>query len=326
MDQPTSVTRVSPPDFDRAAFAGDGAGAAGPAAGVRRVVEAATAYDGTSPLDEAALLSLRHDGIAGSTLWVATAGTDRDVAGFAWASPAVTDGDRPVEVNLVVDPACRGKGVGRALVDRVLDAAGPGALSAWSHGNHPAASGLAERFGFERVRDLWVMRRSLAGPLPAAGTPDGCVVRAFEPGRDEDAFLQVNAAAFVDHPEQGRMTRSDLAQRMAEPWFDPAGFFLAESDDGELLGYHWTKTHGHGEEAYGEVYVVGVAPGAQGLGLGKVLTLTGLHHLRGRGLAEVILYVEADNAPAVAVYSGLGFTHAAADTHVMYRRLSARRP
>jgi mycothiol synthase len=56
------------------------------------------------------------------------------------------------------------------------------------------------------------------------------------------------------------------------------------------------------------------------MGLGKALTLTGLHHLRSRGLGEVILYVESDNEAAIAVYRGLGFTHADEDTDVMYVR------
>ncbi|MFC6345157.1 GNAT family N-acetyltransferase, partial [Nocardioides hankookensis] len=109
---------------------------------------------------------------------------------------------------------------------------------------------------------------------------------------------------------------AELAERMAEPWFDPAGLLLAVEGD-RLLGFHWTKQH---SPDLGEVYVVGIDPTAQGRGLGKLLTLAGLHHLAGLGVAEVLLYVESDNAPAIAVYSGLGFTHADADTHVMYRR------
>ena len=115
------------------------------------------------------------------------------------------------------------------------------------------------------------------------------------------------------------MTRADLDARIAEPWFDPAGFFLAWRGD-ELLGYHWTKVHREPAGDFGEVYVVGIAPTAQGGGLGRLLTLTGLHHLASRGLGEVLLYVESDNAAAVAVYQRLGFTHAASDTHVMYAR------
>jgi mycothiol synthase len=103
----------------------------------------------------------------------------------------------------------------------------------------------------------------------------------------------------------------ELRATEREGWFDPAGFFLAERD-GELLGFHWTKIHPaqvgrFGDEPVGEVYVVGVDPGAQGGGLGKALTLSGLRYLRDRGLGQVILYVEGDNTPAVAVYSKLGF-------------------
>ncbi|HET6627937.1 MAG TPA: mycothiol synthase [Nocardioidaceae bacterium] len=290
----------------------------GVAEGVRRTVSAATGADGGSPLDEAALLSLRHKGLEGSSLWVAGSPDDR-LTGFVLAdAPFGSTGDH--ELNLVVAPGSRSRGIGRALASAAL-AAFPGAnLSAWSHGNHLAAAALASDLGFDRVRDLWVMRRSLDLPLPAlTGDLGASVVRPFEPGRDEEAFLEVNAAAFAHHPEQGDLTRADLDLRMAEDWFDPAGFFLATAADGRLLGFHWTKVHA-GDPSYGEVYVVGVAPEAQGSGLGKTLTLAGLQHLRSLGLGEVILYVESDNDAAVAVYRGLGFSHAEEDTHVMYRR------
>ena len=159
------------------------------------------------------------------------------------------------------------------------------------------------------------MRRPTTLPLPPLELPDGLTIRSYVDS-DADAIVAVNAAAFASHPEQGAMDRDNLARRMAEPWFDPAGLLVAEDGSG-VLGFHWTKRH---DERLGEVYVVGVSPQAQGRGLGKLLTLAGLHHLAGLGVEEVLLYVESDNGPAVAVYSRLGFEHADADTHVQYRR------
>jgi mycothiol synthase len=295
MTAASEITRVEPHEFDWSR-------AEGVAADVRRVVSAATTEDRSAPLDEAAVLALRNHGLAGSQLW--TAGSD----GFAWLHDGAVD--------LVVSPSARGQGVGGALAAAAVS--GEESLTAWSHGNHPAAARLAARFDFDRVRDLWVMRRPLTGLPRLSEGPDGIEVRPFRVGTDEAAFLAVNAEAFAHHPEQGAMTRADLDERMAEPWFDPAGFFVAERS-GELLGFHWTKVHDE-RPPFGEVYVVGVSPQAQGGGLGKRLTLTGLHHLARLGLEEVVLYVEADNHPAIAIYTRLGFSHAVEDTHVQYAR------
>jgi mycothiol synthase len=266
-------------------------------AGIAREAEL---EDGAAPLDEATLLTLRHD-LDGVRRW------ERDDA-FA-----LLIGD---DLSLVVHPKSRRQGLGRALLDTVLAEAGGGGLHAWSHADHPGAARLAATHGFDRVRELWVMRRPTAALLPDLVTPEGTTVRAYRPADDEQ-LLRVNASAFASHPEQGAMDAANLAERMAEPWFDPEGLLVAEDRDGTMLGFHWTKQH---SPDLGEVYVVAIAPEAQGRGLGRVLTLAGLHHLAGRGVAEVLLYVESDNDPAVALYSRLGFGHAAHDTHVMYRR------
>ncbi|WP_460835578.1 mycothiol synthase [Nocardioides hungaricus] len=261
---------------------------------IEAIAAAAEAADGAAPLDEATLLALRHhpDRVRS---WVRDGGFALLVGG---------------ELSLVVAPERRGRGVGRSLLTTALPAYGE--VRAWSHGDHPAAAALARDHGFERFRELWVMRRSSADPLPAY---DASRVRGYLPS-DAEEVVRVNAAAFAHHPEQGAMDAANLAERMAEPWFDPAGLLVVPDGD-RLLGFHWTKRH---SPDLGEVYVVGIDPGAQGRGLGRLLTLAGLHHLRDHGVAEVLLYVESDNAPAVAVYSRLGFRHDAADTHVMYRR------
>jgi mycothiol synthase len=66
------------------------------------------------------------------------------------------------------------------------------------------------------------------------------------------------------------------------------------------------------------VYVVGIDPDAQGRGLGRSLTLAGLHYLRQRGLDDVMLYADEDNTAAIAMYRKLGFTSWRTDA--MYRR------
>ncbi|WP_210649351.1 mycothiol synthase [Nocardioides sp. SYSU D00065] len=263
---------------------------------ITAIADESAAADGADPLDEATRMAL-----ADGTVEVLTQDD-----GFA-----LVHAD---DLSLVVRPAARGRGIGSALLARV-EAAYAGALTAWSHGDHPAAARLAEGHGWERVRELWVMRRDAALVMPPLEVPPGVTIRAY---RDSDAadVVAVNAAAFAHHPEQGAMDEANLARRMAEPWFDPAGLLVAEDSSG-MLGFHWTKQH---DARLGEVYVVGVAPQAQGRGLGRVLTLAGLHHLAALGVDEVLLYVESDNAPAVAVYSRLGFAHATSDTHVQYRR------
>jgi mycothiol synthase len=267
---------------------------------IEDVSRASTEADGVEPLDEGAWRRLRHHA---DELQV----TLEPGIGFA-----VVDGDL---LHLVVAPDHRRQGVGRRLLAQAVgERAGP--WQAWSHGDHPAAAALARRTGFDRVRELWVMRRSLpTSSAPPPGDGRTYEVRSFRPG-DEAEVVRVNAAAFAHHPEQGSMDADELAERMAEPWFDPAGLLVAADGD-RLLGFHWTKRH---SATVGEVYVVGIDPASQGLGLGKVLVDAGLRHLRDGGAEDVLLYVESDNVPAVRLYEGLGFTHAPTDTHVMYVR------
>lgn len=313
---------------------------------VTGLIDAATIADGVRPLNEHVMLHLRHGGDEATRNLLA-----RDEHGrlTGYAHLDITDAVAGPSAELVVHPLHRGRGIGRALVEHAMliaDAEAPPAAHAgrprmrlWSHGSHRSARELATRMGFTNVRSLWQMRRSLYAPIPDAPLPVGMFARTFVPGQDEAAWLALNGRAFADHPEQGAWDLDDLREREREPWFDPSGFFLAESEAGSanarLVAFHWTKVHGghpshehddigphehsgHGHAPIGEVYVLGVDPSARGSGIARALTVLGLCHLRGKGLGEVMLYVDESNAAAIRLYESLGFTHW--DTDVMYAR------
>ncbi len=302
-------------------------------ADVLALVRAAGLTDGVEPLSEHVLLHLRYDSSDPSPRpspdpqpgrdFVLTSGGQ--TAGYAYLDPLPSDPESDVSGELVIHPDRRRQGLGRTLVGELAGAAGGHPLRLWAHGDLPAAAGLARVTGFERFRALWQMRRPLHDPLDRPVLPAGRTLRTFVPGQDEDEWLSLNGRAFAKHPEQGSWSRHDLELREREPWFDPAGFFIVETG-GHMAGFHWTKVHPPGEQdplapAVGEVYVVGVDPAEQGSGLGRALTLAGLHHLRDLGLAQAMLYVDEDNIPAIRMYEALGFTRARIDA--MYRQASA---
>lgn len=299
------------------------------------------AADGVAPAGEHVILRLKaHRGVveqiepvqadvAGSEHFVV-----RDSAGrlIAYAhldteNEKVSGGPLVAELAVAVDH--RSEGIGTRLVQALLDRAeltqepdsDTGRLRIWSHGEHPGAVRLAQRFGLVRSRELWRMGRELS-EADAAGAdtaraelPEGVTIRAFRPGVDEAEVVRVNHRAFSWHPEQGAMTEADLRAKEREDWFSSAGFLLAVDSHQRLLGFHWTKIH-PGE--LGEVYVLGVDPTTQGSGLGKLLTVAGLRHLAKSGCRQVMLYVEADNTAAVKVYQRLGFQRW--DTDIQFGR------
>lgn len=266
--------------------------------------------DGQQAVSEQGRLQLRGGAREGVSHLVLTLGDE--LVGYGQLED--TDPVEAPAAELVVHPSHRGHGHGRALGSALLAASGK-RLRVWAHGGHSAARHLAQVLGLSLFRELRQLRRPLTDlELPEPGLPEGVTVRTFVPGQDDTAWLAVNAASFAHHPEQGSLTQRDLDDRKAQPWFDPAGFFLAFRGE-QLIGFHWTKVHA--EEQLGEVYVLGVAPGVQGGGLGKALTTIGLRHLAGQGLPTAMLYVDADNKAAVSVYERLGFT--TYETDLMYR-------
>jgi mycothiol synthase len=275
------------------------------------LIEEARRIEGHAPVGEHKASHLA----VGARDWVGVLAYDGDrLVGYAhtrWNAPQA----RPrMAVEVVVHPRWHDRDVARRLLNEtraVLGRAGGGLLYLWVHWVADSRATLAARMGFRINRELAYMVRDLAAP-PEVTLPEGVTLRAYRPGRDDAAFLAVNNAAFAGHPENGGWTAEDFAERRALDWFDPEGLLMAWRGE-ELLGFHWTKWHGHtGEdppphEPVGEVYVLGVAPAAQGLGLGRALLRAGLAHLHRRGCRRVLLYVDTASEGARRLYESEGF-------------------
>lgn len=266
---------------------------------VHGLVADAEQSDGVAPLSEQRLLWLGDDDAPVVHLLTWAPGR---LTGIAQVDLGVED---KATVELAVAPTDRRTGLGGALLRAARDVAADRELAVWAHGDLPGAKALAMGEGLRPARELWLMRLELAArpDVETRGLPGDVTVRTFVVGQDEEAWLRVNSRAFADHPEQGRITLADVKAREAEPWFDAESFLLAERG-GTLLASSWLKV----VDGVGEIYVLGVDPDAQGLGLGTELTARSLDRFEELGLGVAILYTSASNVAAVRTYAKFGFT------------------
>jgi mycothiol synthase len=200
--------------------------------------------------------------------------------------------------------------IGPQLLDEataLIASEGGGHVHWWVFEPTSMHAALAQHLHFTEGRTI----RQMRVPLPLADAAIAVVspitTTPFRVGIDEAAWLEVNNRAFADHPEQGGWTRDVLEGRMNQPWFNPHGVLMAYAD-GRLVGFCWTKVHLDTTPTLGEIYIIAVDPDYAGRGLGTALTVAGLQHLHRMGAPMGMLYVDADNEPAVRMYAKLGFT------------------
>mgnify|MGYP000863705677 CR=1 FL=1 len=281
----------------------------------RKILEEATHHDGTPPVSDQALLAVAQG--------------RRRLVEQGDAIGIIGEG----EVELVVRPTARGKGIGQALLHTLLSNEDlTTELRAWAHGENPPATALLRSAGFEPVRELLRLALDPAMLEQAIGAarplPDGFEVRAYTPdaGAQADDWVRVNAAAFANHPEQGQMTRADFDALTREPWFAADDLRLAYSTNGEhrgdLAGFTWVKTVREGDTTETELYVLGVDPTFSGIGLGAALLGETLRRMAKHHPERITLYVDGDNTNAVALYARAGF--AVEQRSMQYLRAATR--
>ncbi|MEX2324571.1 MAG: GNAT family N-acetyltransferase [Nitriliruptoraceae bacterium] len=174
----------------------------------------------------------------------------------------------------------------------------------WIRGVRRGEHRACDDAGFDISRELAIYRCQLAevGPSVDVTTTDASV-RRMEPA-DVETVAGVLAAAYTGTAEAG-WSADLVASRMALPWFRLDDVLLAVANDGVTVdGLHWMKRR---DATTAEVYNLAVHPRAHGRGLGRFLLEAGKRHMREAGHARMILWVDADNEPAVRLYQSAGF-------------------
>ncbi len=279
---------------------------------IARIDDDARDADGHPALGDAVWLDLEHPNADSAGFLVDSRARTRTSP--APTTPDFGPGDAPTapqwSVGMAIAPSARTGGLRTELVAALaahVAAHGGGHIVLWVLGAHAQDDTELAPTGLRPARDLYEMRVRLPLGLEPKWA-EGIRVRPFEPGHDEAAWLVLNNRAFAGHAEQGGWTADTLARRTAEPWFDPELFLLARDRDG-LVGFDWLKIHEAHEPdpRLGEIYVIGVDPRAQGLGLGRSLVIAGLAAVHARGIETGVLFCAADNANALKLYRSLGF-------------------
>lgn len=188
----------------------------------------------------------------------------------------------------------------------------------WSSGTQPTLSVLCrdddslsrdvyERHGFS-VEELELrMVRDLSEPLPQPQLPNGFRVRALDPVRELEDWIQFDRETLGQRDsalDRWRRARFDLD-------YDCTRDLVAVDEAGKLAAMCYCSipsfetTHGGVKE--GRTEPISVAESYRRRGLGRAIVLSGLHLLKQRGMDQVLLTTASDNLPAQRLYESLGY-------------------
>jgi mycothiol synthase len=218
----------------------------------------------------------------------------------------------PRHDDLTVDLPFRRRGHGTRLVaaGRVIARrSGLPWLRLWAPRHLPGPVAFLEANGFRYHSSMWLMRLPAGSPVEPPRFPGEVVVRRYEPGTDDEAYVELANDSFLDHPSPLTFTLDHVRFVHGRPGFDPSTILLVEpaSERGRLVGFVRVDPYEDAGRQLGDIGPVGLRREWRGRGIGRELLRWGVQDLRRRGAGDIYLSVEGKNADALRLYEGLGF-------------------
>lgn len=171
----------------------------------------------------------------------------------------------------------------------------------WVFNDDCAWQDQLERRGF--ACDPAYAMRYLVHPLDAI--PPVSLPGSFSVSHVAEPGIEARAAAHRAAFGSPYMTAEAYRAFSQAPGYRPDLDVVATAPDGSTVAFAmaWLDD----ANRVGEFEPVGTDPAWRGRGLGKAVLVEGLRRLQSQGAASVIVYVEADNAPAIRLYASVGF-------------------
>ena len=279
-------------------------------AAVTGLLSAVEIADSHRPLNDHLWIDLRHGGRTGFVGLIAWETNSANPVAYC----QVSRGNDSWSIDLVVDPHHRHKTfeLGQGLLheaEKIISNEGGGHVNWWVFNSNETHNLLATQINLRPGRNILQLQVNLPLAHEILGGTKAISTVSFQVGIDETNWLSVNNRAFADHPEQGGWTIETLSSRLDESWFDSDGLLLHYLDEPsrQLAGFCWTKLDKLSDPHLGEIYIIAVDPDHRNKGLGRALTVAGLNYLTTAGATTGMLFVDKDNAIAIATYLKLGF-------------------
>ena len=236
---------------------------------------------------------------------IALAEHEGQIVGYAFVKPEANIGRSVIGIG----NSSMGMAIRKNLIDWAINNAAQAAPIAHlsTRDNENELEKLVDQLGWSKVRRYLKLTTSSNISLATAAVPDGFTVRTML-GLDEVPELTyIQNEAFKEHFGYSPNAEDEIIAHLLAGNSSPDNIVMIHDFHEQLVAYCWTFIYERDGLKIGRIGMMGVLPTARKKGLGRAIAEAGFNHLVRQKVNSIELDVDSENAPAIHVYSSLGF-------------------